>query len=113
MNDFGLLMMAKLYSGNHGAWKLPDICLTGEEKPQKNSPRKLVPTGDGTRARCVTGAHATDCCRAVDKHLILKLFYCRKINHVRHIKEAVIMTSSIWPRIYIYQDNNLTAQYVI
>ena len=38
--------------------KLPDICLTGEEKPRKTSPRKLVPTGDRTRARCVTGAHA-------------------------------------------------------
>ena len=41
--------------------KLPDICLTGEEKSRKTSPRKLVPTGDRTRARCVTGAHATDC----------------------------------------------------
>ena len=29
-------MMAKWYSGNHGGLKLPDICLTGEEKPQKN-----------------------------------------------------------------------------
>ena len=41
--------------------KLPDICLTGEEKPEKTSPRKLVPTGDRTRARCVTGAHSTSC----------------------------------------------------
>ena len=32
---------------------------TGEENPEKTSPRKLVPTGDRTRARCVTGAHAT------------------------------------------------------
>ena len=31
--------------------KFPDICLTGEEKPRKTSPRKLVPTGDRTRAR--------------------------------------------------------------
>ena len=46
--------------------QLPDICLTGEEKPRKNSPRKLVPTGDRTRARCVTGAHATGCSTAVD-----------------------------------------------
>ena len=42
-----------------GGLKLPDICLTGEENPEKTSPRKLVPTGDRTRARCVTGAHAT------------------------------------------------------
>ena len=39
--------------------KLPDIRLTGEEKPRKTSPRKLVPTGDRTRARCATSAHAT------------------------------------------------------
>ena len=31
----------------------PKVCLTGEEKPEKTSPRKLVPTGDLTRARCV------------------------------------------------------------
>ena len=40
---------------------LPDICLTGEEEPEKTSPRKLVPTGDRIRARCMTGAHATAC----------------------------------------------------
>ena len=42
-----------------GGLKFPDICLTGEEKPRKTSPRKLVPTGDQTRARCMTDAHAT------------------------------------------------------
>ena len=46
--------------------KLPDICLTSEENPKKISPRKLVPTGDRTRARCVTGAQATVCSTAVD-----------------------------------------------
>ena len=50
--------------------KLPDIHLTGEEKPRKNpkktSPRKLVPTGDQTQAHCVTSAHATTCSTAVD-----------------------------------------------
>ena len=34
--------------------------------PKKTSPRKLVPTGDRTRARCVTSAHATTCSTAVD-----------------------------------------------
>ena len=38
--------------------KLPDIRLTGEEKPEKTSPLKPVPTGDRTWARFVTGAHA-------------------------------------------------------
>ena len=52
--------------GDLGGLKLPDICLTGEEKPRKNSLRKLVPTGDRTRARCVTVAHAIAWPTAVD-----------------------------------------------
>ena len=51
---------------DRGGLKLPDICLTGEEKPRKISPRKLVPTGDRTRARCLACAHATACPTAVD-----------------------------------------------
>ena len=47
--------------------KLPDMCLTGEENPEKTSPRKLVPTGDRTRARCLPGAHATTCPTAVEE----------------------------------------------
>ena len=34
--------------------------------PKKTSPRKPVPTGDRTRARCVTSAHATTFSTAVD-----------------------------------------------
>ena len=30
-----MIMMDKWYSGNHWGLKLPDICLTGEEKPRK------------------------------------------------------------------------------
>ena len=30
-----MIMMAKLYSGNRGDLKLPDICITGEEKITK------------------------------------------------------------------------------
>ena len=52
--------------GDLGGLKLPDICLIGEEKPQKTSPRKLVLTWDGTRAHCMTGAHATACPTAVE-----------------------------------------------
>ena len=51
--------------------KFPDICLTGEEKtPKKSSPRKFVPTGDRTRARCVTSAHAATCSTAVDSNIL-------------------------------------------
>ena len=52
--------------GDLGGLKFPDICLTGEENPEKTSPRKHVPTGDRTRARCGTSAHATTCSTAVD-----------------------------------------------
>ena len=42
-------------NGIRGPWglKLPDICLAGEEKPPKTSPRKPVPIGDRTRDRRV------------------------------------------------------------
>ena len=46
--------------------KFPEVCLTGEENPEKTSSRKPVTTGNWTRARCVTGAHATACSTAVD-----------------------------------------------
>ena len=57
--------------GDLGGLKLPDICLTGEEKPpkKKTSPRKPVPTGDRTQARCVTGMHADAWPTAVDNNL--------------------------------------------
>ena len=49
--------------------KFPVVCLTGEEKSRnKTSPRKPIPTGDRTRASCVTSAHATTCSTAVDHH---------------------------------------------
>ena len=41
------------------------------KNPEKTSPRKLARTGDQTRARCVTGAHATACSTAVDAKDIL------------------------------------------
>ena len=44
--------------GDLGGLKLPDISLTVRKNPEKTSPRKLVPTGDRTRARYATGAHA-------------------------------------------------------
>ena len=52
--------------GDLGGLNFPDICLAGEEKPRKTSPRKLVLTKDRTRARCVTGAHATTWPTVVD-----------------------------------------------
>ena len=59
-----MIMAARLYSGTFVGLKFPDICLTGEEKPRKTSPRKPFPTGGRTLAHCVTGAHATACSTA-------------------------------------------------
>ena len=42
--------------GEQWGLKLPDISLTGKDKPKKTSPTKVVPTRDRTRAPCVTGA---------------------------------------------------------
>ena len=55
--------------GDLGSLKLPEIRLTGEENPRKTSPRKLVQSRDRTRARCVTGAHATACSTAEETTL--------------------------------------------
>ena len=54
--------------GDFEGLKLPDICLSDEEKknPKKPQPRKLVPTGNRTRARCVASRHATACPTEVD-----------------------------------------------
>ena len=52
--------------GDLGGLKLPDICLTGEEKPRKNLTQETWPDRDQTRARCVTGVHATAWPTAVD-----------------------------------------------
>ena len=37
-----------------------------KKNPEKTSPRKLVPTENRARARCVSGAHATTCHITVD-----------------------------------------------
>ena len=53
--------------GDLGGLKLPEICLTGEENlRKKNLTQETFSTGDRTRARCVTGAHATAWTTAVD-----------------------------------------------
>ena len=61
-----MIMMAKWYWGTLGAQSFPTFVLQVRKNPEKTSPRKLVPTGDRIRARCVTGAHAAACPTAVD-----------------------------------------------
>ena len=60
--------------------KLPDIGLTGEENPEKTSPRIIVPAGDRTQARFVTGAHATACSTAVDYIIFYLILICKLQN---------------------------------
>ena len=52
--------------GDLGALSFLTFVLQVRKNPEKTSPRKFVPTEDRTRARCVTGAHATACPTAVD-----------------------------------------------
>ena len=68
--------------GDLGGLKFPDICLTGEEIPRKNSPRKLVPTGNRTRDKraCYhllhSGGHISESTRSIQfKFCILTLLY--------------------------------------
>ena len=57
-----MIMMAKWYSGNLWAQSFLTFVSQVRKKPrEKTSPRKLVSTGDRTRARCVTSAHVTTC----------------------------------------------------
>ena len=71
-DDDGQMLLGDLWG-----IKCPDICLTAEEKPRKTSPRKPVLTGDRTRARCVTSAHATTCSTAVNTCCSLRNLFCK------------------------------------
>ena len=62
MDDYDGQMMF----GDLVGLKLPDIHLTDEENPKKIAPRKLVPTGNRTRARYVASARATTFSTGVD-----------------------------------------------
>ena len=70
MNDIDDDNDGKMIFGDLEGLTLPDIRLREEEKPRKNSPRKLVTTGDRTRARCETGAYATTWPIAVDSFYV-------------------------------------------
>ena len=52
--------------GDLGGLKLPDICLTGEEKPRKNFTQETYTDRGSNPAHCMTGAHATAWPTAVD-----------------------------------------------
>ena len=64
-------MMARWYSGTLG----PKASLQVRKTPEKTSPRKLVPTGDRTQVRCVTGVHATTWPTVVDHAFYIELLF--------------------------------------
>ena len=66
MKWWWMIMMAKWYSGTLWAWSFLTFILQVRKTPEKTSPRKPVPPGDRTRARCVISSHATTCSTAVD-----------------------------------------------
>ena len=90
-----MIMTAKLYSGNHGSKKLPDICLTGEENPRKNLTQETCPDRGSNPG--VTGVHATACSTAVDElrnfNQILSLREKRLIKVLVKLSGAVTTTN--------------------
>ena len=54
---------------DRGGLKLPDICLTGEEKPRKNLMQETCPDRELNWACCMTGLHATAWPTAVDIYI--------------------------------------------
>ena len=68
--EYGIMIsLVKWYSGTLGAESVLTFVLQVRKNPEETSPRKTVSTGDRTRARCVTSAHASTCSTAVDTNL--------------------------------------------
>ena len=92
--------------------KLPGICLIGEKKSRKNSPKELVPTGDRIRTCCVTDAHATSSYTAVDKILYIALFFFitrepfvqEMIQSLGYRKLVPVGSNVYWPKITKFRE---------
>ena len=67
--------------GDHVGLTLPD---TWGKPPNKTSHRKLIPTGDRTRARCLIGANATACSTAVNGNMIIKKFIKYEVYNIQN-----------------------------
>ena len=103
-----MIMAARRYSGSFAGLKFPDICLTGEEKPpKKTSPRTSVPTGDRTRARSVTGVHATACSTGLsnilyNNHVRQMYINVYRPNHVRQMYINVYKVKYVFKYVQYY-----------
>ena len=58
---------------DHGDLKLPDICLTGEEKPRKNLTHEDYPDRGSNPGPLLTGAYATACSTSMNCVKITKI----------------------------------------
>ena len=136
-DEYGMMITtAKWYSGTLGGLKFPDICLTGEEKPRKNLTQETCPDRRSDpgplrdKRACYHLLHSGGPYYNIMDYFIIGYtdngiisfraysLYCYPgsnitlFKYVRYIKKVVIITSSIRPHIYNYQDNNWTKQYV-
>ena len=75
-----MIMMANDIRGPCGL-KLPDILLTGEEKPRKNLTQETYPDRGSNQARCVWSAHATTCSTAVDNNYDDLCFFTMHVSY--------------------------------
>ena len=73
------------------------------KNPEKTSPRKRVPTGDRTRARCVTGAHATTWSTAVDVRLVGSDIWTRDLPNASIVRyhEATSLCKNVFWTFYL------------
>ena len=96
----GIMMTtAKWYSGTLGAESFLTFVLQARKAPEKTSSRKLVQTGDRTRARCVTSAHATSCSTAVDMFWSKTFkFFCRSFRSgIIILSMDLALNKLFWP----------------
>ena len=93
--------------GDLGAYSFPTFVLQVRKNPEKTSPRKLVPTGDRTRARCVTGMHATAWPTAVDlrtRHLKSMKIVVKKVHS--YLCDTLLYMPLLLEFYYLHVTNN-------
>ena len=80
LDDYDGQMISGEPCGPEASWHLSYKC---GKNPKKSSPRKLIPTGDRTRVRWVTAAHATACPIPVDLRYCNRKFILCKFGKVQ------------------------------
>ena len=89
-----MIIMDKCYSRNHGSPKLPDICLTGEEKPHPgnlyqpgiepgSSARQARTLPPAPRRRTLIGVNSLkpNFCHSLNLQIFLFLFIHKSVDY--------------------------------